>query len=601
MISNRATAILRAILAAGFLVFAAPLSAQFDHLVTNDDGDVLYFSSPLRMRGAQQFNHRKLFVADAQGIRLHTQREREEITVPESAWPVTTYYSIEAAALNGDGSVIGVIASRNCHGGSGCLIVPNYRTEISGETFQGGMSLSRNGRYALFLGDGSMGSSGMLVDLSTGQKRLVPDTLNVPPRYGRRRVTSGGTALVTAFREIWLVRLDSFSSVPVPELPLDAVIDDEGTAAVYEDVRTGSPERRLFHIDLGSGTVRLLAAAAVPMQPCLSNDGQVVLFVSNIEPDDLPQMFVMKADGTERRQLTADPTGISEVVLSGNGKVAFAVTGAGRLFRLDVESGAAEQIIGRTAMLDAPNPSIRPYPVAGSAFAVTGRGFADSVASAPLPLPLALNGMELLLDGLPLPLQMVAPTRIVFQLPWDVTLGEHRLEARTEGDPVFETEPVEIRIHREAIAQFADSGQPYALAAHHDFASLVTEENPARPSEIIHLYMTGLGPVEPAVEAGAPAPSNPPARILLPLSCHFLPGEPFAPERPAEVLFSGLAPGFAGYYQVTIRVPQEISIRNGSARVRCQFPGPGTGSVTSIPMFEEATPSTRIRIKYRTR
>ena len=42
----------------------------------------------------------------------------------------------------GDGSVIGVIASRICHGGSGCLIVPNYRTEISDETFQGGMSLS---------------------------------------------------------------------------------------------------------------------------------------------------------------------------------------------------------------------------------------------------------------------------------------------------------------------------------------------------------------------------------------------------------------------------------------------------------------------------
>jgi hypothetical protein len=42
---------------AGLLVLSVPLSAQFNNLVTNDDGSVLYFSSSLRMRGAQQFDY----------------------------------------------------------------------------------------------------------------------------------------------------------------------------------------------------------------------------------------------------------------------------------------------------------------------------------------------------------------------------------------------------------------------------------------------------------------------------------------------------------------------------------------------------------------
>src|SRR5437660_2017922 len=140
--------------ALGLLVFSLPSSAQFDHLVTNDSGDVLYFSSSLRMRGAQQFGSRKLFVVDAQGVHLHAQRERE--IVPGPTWPVSTYYSIQAATVNGDGSLMGIIASRDCYGGSGCLTVPRYQTEIAGGEFRGQMSLSRNGRFALLLADGSV-------------------------------------------------------------------------------------------------------------------------------------------------------------------------------------------------------------------------------------------------------------------------------------------------------------------------------------------------------------------------------------------------------------------------------------------------------------
>ena len=601
----------RAAAVAGLLVISIPVYAQFNNLVTNDDGSVLYFSSSLRMRGTQQFDHPKLFIADSQGVRLHTQRDRQEpIRVPESAWPVSNYFSIEAATMNGDGSEVGVIASRVCYGGSGCLSVPVYRTEISGREFGSKMSLSRNGRFALLWGDKPLGSLTTLIDLSSGERFDWGGINYSLPRHGRRRVTSDGTALSTTVSEpertpqLRLVRLDGSRAVAVPDFPLEAVIDDGGDSAVYEAAQTGNivvPStlvgRKLVHVDLGGGTVRFLAASAVPMQPCLSNDGQVVLYLADAEPGGLSQAFLIRVDGSGLRQLTRDRSGIKEIVLSGNGKVAYAVSEAGRLFRLNVESGVTEQIIGRSMVLNAPSTSITPYPVPGSAFVIGGAGLAEFADSTAPPLPSSLNGLELLLDGRSVPLQSVAPTRVVFQMPWDVSLGKHRLEAKSEADSIFEAAAVvETEVRYQAFVQFellgdsflrSVSGQPYALAAHEDFSSIVTSENRAKPGGVIHLYMTGLGPVDAAVEPGAPSPSIPPAHLQLPLSCHFAPKDISTSERPVEILFAGLAPGLAGYYQLTIRIPPDVSIMYGDALIVCGFPNPGSGSTAWIPIAEQ--------------
>jgi hypothetical protein len=232
----------------------------------------------------------------------------------------------------------------------------------------------------------------------------------------------------------------------VPDYLGEAVIDDQGKSVVYEAIPAGSFTRRLVHLDLASGSTRLLATSPYPMQPCLSYDGQVVLFVSSDAPQGPAQMFAIRTDGTGLSQLTRDPSGVTEIVLSGHGKVAYAATPAGRLLRVNLESGSTDQVIGRTAALTAPFSSIPPYPVPGSAFAVDGRGFADTASSAAPPLPWTWNGLELLLDGRPVPLQTVAPSRIIFQLPWDIGLGRHRLEVKTEADPLFDAEPVELEV-----------------------------------------------------------------------------------------------------------------------------------------------------------
>ena len=71
---------------------------------------------------------------------------------------------------------------------------------------------------------------------------------------------------------------------------------------------------------------------------------------------------------------------------------------------------------------------------------------------------------------------------------------------------------------------------------------------PARRGlEALEIYATGLGPVDNPPPSGFPAEL--PLRQTLTQPAVSIGGEP------AEVLFSGLAPGLVALYQVNVRVP----------------------------------------------
>jgi uncharacterized protein (TIGR03437 family) len=78
--------------------------------------------------------------------------------------------------------------------------------------------------------------------------------------------------------------------------------------------------------------------------------------------------------------------------------------------------------------------------------------------------------------------------------------------------------------------------------------SLVTSENPAVDGEVLLIYATGLGPVSNTPVDGTPAPDTPLA-VTRTAPQITIGGEA------APVLWSGLAPGFVGLYQINVQVP----------------------------------------------
>lgn len=78
--------------------------------------------------------------------------------------------------------------------------------------------------------------------------------------------------------------------------------------------------------------------------------------------------------------------------------------------------------------------------------------------------------------------------------------------------------------------------------------SLITAANPARRGELLLLYATGMGAVDPPVPAGEAAPSSPPSSTVVAVRIE-------AGGIAADVSFSGLAPGYAGLYQVNFSIP----------------------------------------------
>src|ERR1022692_3240218 len=79
-----------------------------------------------------------------------------------------------------------------------------------------------------------------------------------------------------------------------------------------------------------------------------------------------------------------------------------------------------------------------------------------------------------------------------------------------------------------------------------------TGSRPAHPGEYIEIFATGLGPTDSPVAPGSPAPLTKLVHAALPVSVA-IGGEPVVPE------FAGLAPGFAGLWQINARLPVDIS------------------------------------------
>ena len=181
----------------------------------------------------------------------------------------------------------------------------------------------------------------------------------------------------------------------------------------------------------------------------------------------------------------------------------------------------------------------------------------DDLYNGTLPTTLLGTGVRLLVGGNLAFLYYVSPTQINFLIPPNLPPGPRQIQLVLDGRAA---ESVRIELASVSPALFAADPET-ALATHLD-GSLLTAEKPATPGEIVILYATGLGDTRPRFAAG----QMPNIVAWIERRAEFqitLDGEPV--DR-AAILYAGVAPGFAGLYQINLKVPDTLR-RNPQIRI----------------------------------
>ena len=170
---------------------------------------------------------------------------------------------------------------------------------------------------------------------------------------------------------------------------------------------------------------------------------------------------------------------------------------------------------------------------AGALQTITGAKLAaGQTASAAYPWPTVLAGVRVLLNGNALPLLYVSDRQINFYVPPDAALGAGTIEVVANG--VKTATPVAVA-----------GGQPgiFNGAVLHANTATSAVTTPVAAGDYIEIYCTGLGPTKLVNGLQQTA--------YLPVV--------FIGAIPVQPVYSGLAPGLPGVYQVNVQLPKGLA------------------------------------------
>jgi len=217
---------------------------------------------------------------------------------------------------------------------------------------------------------------------------------------------------------------------------------------------------------------------------------------------------------------------------------------------------------------------------------IFGTGLAAApVAATSLPFPTKLGNVQVLIDNVAAPLSYVSPTQINMLVPAGIPETAGSIVQIQVMNGASASNTVTDFVYPSTPGVFSDSanGLGYAAALHNADFSLVTTSNPAQPGETVDIYLTGLGDVFPSPPDGEAGPS-PPAQLSSTTVTPTIEIGGMA----ATVLFSGLAPGLAGY-QIDLTVPTGLTAGDNTLEVD------GAESSTIETLISIADPSSDVK------
>ena len=224
-------------------------------------------------------------------------------------------------------------------------------------------------------------------------------------------------------------------------------------------------------------------------------------------------------------------------------------------------------------------------PVApGSYIAIFGTGMYDPEVSATgnalevnsqQRLPLVIDFTTVSFDvpsaklSVPGRLYYISAGQLGLQVPWELA-GQTSAQVKVSID-FTSGNVVTIPLSNYAPALFPVG----AFAAATNDKGVITAANPAARNSFITLYANGMGPVDNTPVSGEPTPLSPLARTTT-TPVVTIGGQS------AQVLFSGLAPGSIGLYQINVQVPASLAAGTQTVGVAI---GGASAKTTSLPVI----------------
>ncbi len=290
---------------------------------------------------------------------------------------------------------------------------------------------------------------------------------------------------------------------------------------------------------------------ATVIDDCGNNldDGSVVATFSSGDP-----AVVLNSLGAGQWAATWTPrNAASNTVISLQAASRIGVTGGLTLSGSVAAATTAMPMIGVGGIVNAASgvPGVAP----GGFISIYGVNFGSGLTVANTPFPGSLNKTEVFLGGQSLPIYFTSAQQIDAIVPYDIAPNSSQQLIIQTGDALSQPEPVTVAAAQPGVFTENQSGSgPGAILGQKPggIPALNTAANPASAGDALLIFCTGLGTVSPAVPVGSAAPisilSNTDNTVTVTVGGNN-----------AQVLFAGLAPGFAGLYQVNVIVPTGIA------------------------------------------
>jgi uncharacterized protein (TIGR03437 family) len=204
-------------------------------------------------------------------------------------------------------------------------------------------------------------------------------------------------------------------------------------------------------------------------------------------------------------------------------------------------------------------------PVApGEYVSIFGTNLSSTTKSAPsYPFLTNLGGVQVMVNGVAAPIGYVSATQINFVMPFATPVYSFAQFQVINGNAQSNLVTVYTSASAPGVFSLTNNGGDFApavgpAAVTHADASLVTQASPAVAGETLVLYVTGLGAVSPAVQDGSAAPSQPLSYAVDTSIGIDIEDQAFIRYPSPSITYAGLAPGYAGLYQINFVVPSGV-------------------------------------------